>query len=428
MHVPKSNLVAAIFGAALLAACGSANNGLPSSTSMSGAAQIVAPRSNERSRSRLETSFREPRTASGFRSLYSFKNGGNPQAGLIAINSLLYGTTTTGGFGSSPRGTVFRIGTSGKEKVIHSFDGASDGAIPLASLIAVNTDLYGTTARGGTGCNSGNTPGCGTVFEVSASGTERVLHRFNSRKRDGLFPFADLTALNGALYGTTSGGGTDNFGTVFKIGPRGTGYKSLYSFKGGADGEHPYAGLIAVNGTLYGTTLDATVFAVTTSGKERVLHRFKGGMDGAGPVANLAYLDGMLYGTTSSGGGYSGSGCKGLSCGTVFEVSTSGKEHVLYRFKGGMDGATPFAGLTVLHGKLYGTTFAGGGAKCSYQVPGCGTAFEVSTSGKERVLYSFHGADGAQPSAGLIALNGALYGTTYSGGTNGYGTVFALTP
>jgi uncharacterized repeat protein (TIGR03803 family) len=103
-------------------------------------------------------------------------------------------------------------------------------------------------------------------------------------------------------------------------------------------------------------------------------------------------------------------------------------ESVLYSFKGGTGGSYPYAGLINVHGVLYGTTFGGGANVCSNQSEGCGTIFEVSTAGVENVLYNFKGGtDGAElEAADLIAVNGALYGTTYSGGAKGFGTVFRV--
>jgi len=166
--------------------------------------------------------------------------------------------------------------------------------------------------------------------------------------------------------------------------------------------------------------LASTAFAVTP--KESVLYRFKGGSDGAGPGASLiADKAGNLYGTTVNGGA--------SSLGTVFEISPPGAawtETVLYSFAGGTDGANPDGNLVFdKAGNLYGTTYAGGGsANCPGTVPGCGTVFQLSppaTQGApwtETVLYSFTGqSDGANPVAGLIMdSKGNLYGTTFNGG------------
>jgi uncharacterized repeat protein (TIGR03803 family) len=158
-----------------------------------------------------------------------------------------------------------------------------------------------------------------------------------------------------------------------------------------------------------------------------VLYRFKSDPDGAHPSAGLIDVKGALYGTTTLGGG-------GGSVGTVFKVSRSGIERVLYTFGCcGSDAANPVGDLLAVNGVLYGTTESGGP---SFN----GAVFKVSTSGKERVLYYFKGGfgsgpyDGAQPAAALILVNGALYGTTYNGGRYGCGydkcdgTVFKISP
>jgi uncharacterized repeat protein (TIGR03803 family) len=253
----------------------------------------------------------------------------------------------------------------------------------------------------------------------------KLLYNFEGGT-DGEYPSGGLTSLKGVLYGLTSsgGGGTYGKGTVFSITPSGT-EKVLYRFQGGNDGANPTGGLLLVNGSLYGTTQNGgstygycysgcgTVFKVSTSGEEQVLYEFQGGNDGYFPSGDLTALHGVLYGTTSNGGG---SGCGGHGCGTVFSITAAGTETVRYRFKGGKDGVTPNGQLLALGNVLYGTTYSGG--HCVIQV-GCGTVFKVTTSGHETVLYRFKGApyydyskDGGNPAAGLLALNGTLYGTT----------------
>jgi uncharacterized repeat protein (TIGR03803 family) len=370
-----------------------------------------------------------------YTSLYSFRGqpeDGTYPSGLTAVNGALYGTTSAGG--TSNIGTFFEVSTSGAERVLHNFGSGTDGATPLtlSGLSDVNGALYGTTDVGGTS-------NIGTVFEVSTSGAERVIYNFQGGTADGSAPEAGLTAVNGTLYGTTEGGGQYGFGTVFKVSTSGA-ERVLYSFKGGtADGSYPVTSLTAVNGALYGITTAGgasggfgTVFKVSTSGAERVIYNFKGAPDGAFPYTGLTAVNGVLYGTTSTGGTNS---CSNLStgCGTVFEVSTFGAERVLYSFKGGTDGSDPVAGLTDVKGTLYSTTQVGG----TSNIVGFGTIFEVSTSGAERVLYSFKGPpDGAYPQSIMIDVKGALYGTTALGGVygnsgggapaNGFGTVFEI--
>jgi uncharacterized repeat protein (TIGR03803 family) len=218
----------------------------------------------------------------------------------------------------------------------------------------------------------------------------------------------------------------------------------LHSFGGTGDGAFPEAGLINVNGTLYGTTENGggkgcadnkgcgTVFAITTSGKETVLHTFGGSGDGNEPIAGLIHVNGTLYGTTM----YGGADCviSGDMCGTVFAITKTGKETVLHTFGGSGDGYEPSAALINVKGTLYGTTLLGGANGCGEI--SCGTVFAITTSGTESVLHTFAGypTDGALPYAGLLNVNGTLYGTTWWGGTvnsnkcgDGCGTIFSLT-
>ena len=159
-----------------------------------------------------------------------------------------------------------------------------------------------------------------------------------------------------------------------------------------------------------------------------MLHSFGAGSDGRNPDAALKGHKGLLYGTTSGGGAYSCGPYVG--CGTVFTITPSGHEKVLHSFGNGADGANPHASLIELAGKLYGTTTNGGAYKCSYGYSGgCGTVFSITPGGKEAVLHSFGGAsDGYFPNASLIGAYGTFYGTTQYGGKHGYGTLFAFIP
>lgn len=277
---------------------------------------------------------------------------------------------------------------------------------------------------------------------VSAAGYKSLYH-FKGTP-DGASPYSGLVAVNGTLYGTTLNGSKNycsqscsnncylGCGTVFSVDSSGNEHV-VYNFSGnfnsGRDGSWPFAGLTLLNGALYGTTSSAgqfqhgTVFTVSTSGQERVLYSFMGGSDAEAPEAGLTALTGKLYGTSLYGGG---SGCGGAGCGTVYWLTTIGKEAVLYSFKGGSDGDRVYAPVTVLHDTLYGATLFGGGAGCGSN--GCGTIFKVTLTGKEHVIYRFtNSTDGAYPN-GLIAVNGVLYGTTESGGNKNSGTFFSITP
>ncbi|HEV3091557.1 MAG TPA: choice-of-anchor tandem repeat GloVer-containing protein [Candidatus Cybelea sp.] len=340
------------------------------------------------------------------------------------------------------------------EKVLYRFTGGTDGEHPTnEALISANGTFYSSTEQGGgSGCQSGD--GCGTVFSLSAAGAENVLYSFQG-KPDGQYAKGGVVELNGVFYGTTQAGGQNGLGTFFKVTASGK-ETVLHSFgaavKGGYDGIDPYSGLIYVKaeGKFYGTTLEGgtgscyggcgVIFSVTPSGKETVLHNLAGGEDGDFPTASLLYSNGQLYGTTEIGGGGGGSACTNTSsapvgCGTIFSLSTSGKEKVLYAFTGGSDGAFPSTALIDINGTLYGTASGGGGnAKCG----GCGTVFSLSASGAFKALYSFAGApkDGSTPLGGLTNVNGVLYGTTNQGGASskckpygltGCGAIFSVT-
>lgn len=358
-----------------------------------------------------------------FKTLVHFNelDGCGALAGLVALKTTLYGTTICGGrFGD---GEVYSITTGGRFRILHSF--ASDGRHAYAPVTVAGTTLYGTAEGGGKYRD-------GTVYSLDLHGKELWLYSF----RHDDYPYAGLVDVNGTLYGTTVEGGSGNCqysgpgcGTVFSITSTGK-EKTIYSFKGGKDGAHPWTGLVGINSTLYGTTSEGgasnsgTVFSVTTSGSEHVLHSFGDSYDGSNPFGTLIAVDGMLYGTTEHGGAD--------NWGAVYSIMTSGAEQIVYSFGtgGSGDALEPEAGLLYVNGELYGTTVDGGsGTACSN---GCGAIYEVSTSGKERVLYSFQdGTDGLAPQSQLVAVSHVLYGTTpYGGGYSGYdgGTVFALTP
>lgn len=356
-----------------------------------------------------------------------------------------------------------------QEKVLYRFQGGTDGALPSGLVADKNGNLYGTTNVGGLEsglCQADD--GCGTIFQLkppSRSGapwTETVIYEF--------LPFAHpLAGLiiddAGNLYGTATYGGAYDNGVVFQLRPPAKPgdpwtENTLYSFLAGLDGAVPSAPLVLdTKGNLYGTTEFGggdscvgsyqesgcgTVFRLTPPADggnwtETVLYRFAPFNDY--PMAGLI-LDsqGNLYGTTA--------GDQSASFGTAFELSPPVQgggwtETTLYSFGTSRnDGITPYAGLIFdKRGNLYGTTNQGGarGAACPV---GCGTAFELSPSGKgawtEKVLYAFvNDADGAYPYAGLLADGaGNLYGTTFYGGTQGgncegiggCGIVFLLRP
>ena len=310
--------------------------------------------------------------------------------------------------------------------VLYSFKGVPDGAYPVAGLVMDGKrNLYGTTSGGGASNN-------GTLFKLDATGKEAVLYSFCMRTNcaDGASPVAPLLRdKGGILYGTTSNGGTSGNGVVFKLDVSGK-ETVLHRFAGDPkDGATPQAGLIRDGANnLYGTTSyggsfgDGMVFKLNKANKETVLYDFTGGMDGGNPQYGRLVRDsaGNLYGTTLTGGSFS---CGGDGCGTVFKLNKAGKETVFHNFGSQEDGQTYANVIRDTAGNLYGTTAFGGPA-------GNGTVFKLDATGTETILYSFiGGTDGGFPYGGLVQdAVGNLYGTTQFGGASGWGVVFKLDP
>lgn len=306
-----------------------------------------------------------------------------------------------------------RTSANASYKTVFRFD-AKDGEYPSAGLISDSDALYGTTAT--------SSDGYGAFFKI-ASNVEKTI----SASVDlSTAQFGPLVKVGSLFYGTTYQG-DGGHGTVFSVSASGT-VKTLHVFQGGKDGYYPRAGLVAVNGTLYGTTAAGgagtcgsqqgcgTVFKVTTSGKETVLYSFKSIATGSVPEGGLASVGGALYGTAEQGGKY--------DYGVVFKISLSGSLKIIYNFQGPPfnDGYAPTGNLTAVKGVLYGTTEYGG-------TDSSGTVFRITTAGTEKTLYSFTNTpDGAVPSFTRLAyLNGAFYGTTICGGADSLGTIFKVT-
>jgi len=284
---------------------------------------------------------------------------------------------------------------------------------------------------------------------------EQVLYSFCTLPRcaDGQYPYAGLlTDKAGNMYGTTGSGGVYNAGVVYELSPTSSGWQEtvLHSFGGKLDGYGPWSGTLVMDesGDLYGTTIAGGTFNAGTAFElmhkptssvwtEKILHNFDGnGVDGSNVNGGLVRdAQGNLYGTTYSGGPLSG--CNGLGCGTVFELSPSPNgvwtEKILFAFnQDGFQGANPADSLTFDQaGNLYGTTESGGPGGSQF---GLGVVFELARNGNngwaEQVLYNFGSVryDGNNPLTNVIFdAAGNLYGTTGNGAYT-TGSVFELTP
>jgi uncharacterized repeat protein (TIGR03803 family) len=363
--------------------------------------------------------------AQTFTVVYAFTgaaDGAEPMGNLITDDSgTLYGTTTSGG--GYGWGTVFKVDTTGKETVLYSFTDGDDGGEPQAGLVRdVEGSLYGTTWKGGSG-------GGGTVFKVDASGAFSVVYTFTTYQ----IPQGGLVLdTSGNLYGTTEWGGTDGVGTVFEVSKTGH-ERILHSFRRTLpDGAWPNGNLVMDKaGNLFGTTFTGgagacfygqgcgTVFKLSRTGQETIVYRFLDLPDGAFPFAGVVSdSTGNLYSTTAAGG-HRGCNIYGPGCGTVFRVNLRGREDVLHRLLEKKLEGLPEGGLVRdSKGNLYGT------ALYDY-----GTVFKIDKRGKETVLHHLFGGDGTWPTGSLVFDRaGNLYGTTEFGGAYGYGVVFKVTP
>jgi uncharacterized repeat protein (TIGR03803 family) len=375
-------------------------------------------------------------TAQTLTTLHSFDttDGANPLAGLVqATNGNLYGTTHYGG--ADGYGTVFQIAPGGTLTTLYSFcskSACADGSEPFAGLIQATTgpDFYGTTSSGGANGNYG------TVFKMTPTGSLATIYSFCSQSgcTDGERPIAGLIQSNGAFYGTTYQGGANGWGTFFKITGNGT-LTTLYSFcsQGGdacTDGAYPSGGLAMANGDFYGTTsagganAAGTVFKITPGGTLTTLYSFcsqSDCTDGESPVAGLVKAsNGDFYGTTLAGGA--------KNVGTAFKITSTGTLTTIHSFcskANCTDGQNPAYATLVIgsDGNFYGTTYMGG--------KGDGTLFKMTGGGTLTTLYSFCSksgcSDGQTPYGGLVQdTNGEFYGATYGGGANNDGSIFSL--
>ncbi len=311
---------------------------------------------------------------------FAGNDGQYPQDGLVLGNDgKLYGTTFEGG--SARLGTVFSITYSGLLTTIHNFSGP-DGSAPYAGLtLGQDGNFYGVTFWGGAGYQF-CTEGCGTVFKMSAAGELTTLYNFCSQIYcpDGTQPRGRLAlGLDGALYGTTSGGSLYQSGTVFRISEQGT-LRTIHIFGTPfLDGLIPLGGLVqSSDGNLYGTTQKGgyegvgTIYELTPREGYKTFAFFNTDT-GFYPAAPLVEgSDGNLYGTLQFG--------PTGSSGSVYEANSQGSIKVLHFFAGyPRDGAQPLGGLfQATDGNFYGVTYAGGSGECNYSAPGCGTVFSLN--------------------------------------------------
>lgn len=368
--------------------------------------------------------------------LYSFgsspADGTLPTAGLIqGRDGNFYGTTEYGGTNND--GTIFRIGPAGDYVRLYSFTGPpNDGANPYAGLTqASDGNLYGTTEFGGSSTNCPS--GCGTVFQIDWAGTVTTLYSFTGGTNGANPMAAPVQGNDGFFYGTTLNGGSNmncsGCGTVYKVNSAGS-CTTLYSLTRGASPAMftTQAGLAqGTDGCFYGTIeyggsqSYGSVFKISSDGTFTTLSSFTdtGFANGWYPICALAEgVDGNFYGTTF---------VQGHGSGTIFQINPAGTLTLLHAFTDTVDGWNPYAGVVQgSDGYFYGATALGG-------TNGYGNIFRIGPTGAYSVVYQFRGIDvsgidGSRPEGSLIqGSDGNLYGTTLRGGTNNVGTIFKLT-
>jgi uncharacterized repeat protein (TIGR03803 family) len=360
--------------------------------------------------------------------LYAFgpnqDNGYNPNSRLVlATDGNFYGTCAGSGHplpGSLPEGTVFRLTPSGDVTMVFTFHG-SDGRRPNGVIQGNDGNFYGTTGYDGPS-------GGGTVFKVTPGGTRTTLYRFASGSPTGDTPLAALVkGRDGNFYGTTSRGGTNRYGTIFKITPGGT-LTTLHNFGqdfNDTDGAVPQAPLVlGTDGNFYGTATNGgsddggTIFKITSGGTFTLLHSFNGTVgntaEGFEPSGGLIQgSDGNFYGVTDRGGT--------SDLGVIYKITPAGHYTVLHSIVSN-DGASPVGELAEgIDGNFYGVTG---------KTTASGSIYRITPAGAFTVLHYFEDAahEGESPLAGLTRYaDGNFYGTTYLSGPGLVGTAYKLT-
>ena len=331
-------------------------------------------------------------------------DGGYPVGDLVLSGTNLYGVTEYGGtnsLGLNTYGSIFGICTNGSNYfILYSFTNTPDGANPMAGLIVCGNTLYGTTQGGGS--NNPTAYGNGTIFSIHTDGSNyKCLYSFAAGGSDGSTPMAPLVLVGTNLYGTASTAGSTGGGTIFSICTNGSNYQTIYNFTNDLSGSMPN-GLIASGGILYGTTqfggtnnyAYGTVFSFNIGNTNyQLFHSFTTlDYDGYKPVAGLLLVGTTIYGTTGEGGVFDG--------GTIFSIDDDGYGYNV-RYNLGSPDSQPYpsADLIFQNNLLYGTTVSGG-------TNGDGMVFTFNTTNADfNDIYDFMGPtdDGSSPEGGLCS-------------------------
>lgn len=347
---------------------------------------------------------------------------------MLASDGNIYFGSFAGGQGT---GAITRLTPEGTLSTLYAFKGdGTEGVNVIGPLREVGGVLYGTTYFGGD-------EGGGTLFSLTFDGTFTIIHEFGGGSPNPILPYTGVTlGPDGLLYGTTMMGGKDNKGTIYRVATDGSGFTVLHEFNGG-NGMNPQGTLVVgTDGMLYGTTIIGgsndygTIYRISTSGAHEVLYSFPslGSFNSEGLATNAtgAYprsgltlaADGNLYGTAYRGAEF--------GHGSIFRLTPDGQLSVFYAFRGpSFDGSKPLSAVTQdASGNFYGTTEWGG-----YLHIYGGSAYRISPDGTFTLLHGFSGlntVDGRYPYAGVLPAHGKLYAVSYTDSSGGAGNIMQL--
>ncbi len=353
---------------------------------------------------------------SGYQKLHEFDltaTGVSPESDLYYDGTWLYGLTPSGG--ANNRGIFFKIMPDGTGYVkLSDFGAPFDGNQPRSSLYYDGTFFYGTTNRGGTA-------DMGTIFKIKADGSGLTKLLNFGVGTNGRYPEGTFVSDGTYLYGTTELGGANNYGSLFKIKPDGTGFSTILSFDNNVYGSSPQATPVLVDEFLYamtfvgGPSFEGTIFKIKTDGSNfKKVHEFSSIVSGSYPAGNSLITDGTyFYGMTNSGG---------LNEGTVFRLKDLPGNFTLVDFAGATNGSQPTYTKLICDGTtLYGMAAQGG-------TNGNGLIFKVNSDGSSFTkLYDFGlSPDGRAPDGSLLIDGTVMYGMTFRGGTTNDGTIFKV--
>jgi uncharacterized repeat protein (TIGR03803 family) len=363
------------------------------------------------------TVFKIMPNGTGYMKLLDFNgyNGLGPNGSLLFDGTYLIGLTSDGG--TNGYGTIFKILPNGTGFItIHVFDNVPSGSYPLGSLISDGTFLYGMT-------NEGGTNDLGTIFKILPNGTGFSKIFDFAGSTNGSKPKSSLFFDGNFLFGMTSMGGPLDKGILFKVQPNGTGFVDLFDFSHDINGANPYGSLISDGTYLYGMTTGGglnnvgTLFKIMPDGTGFLkLHDFGGTFDGTRPCGSLLFDGTYLYGMTNSGGNH--------NMGTIFKILPDGTGYIkLFDFAGVSNGKNPYGSLIFDGTFLYGMAFDGGSNNL-------GTIFKIlpNGGGYMNLLDFDNTSNGCRPFGSLFFDGNYLYGVTYNGGPNNFGTIFKILP